>query len=710
MLKALKILGIVIGAIIAVIIVAAVILWLIINPNDYRDNIEAAVARNTDRTLTIKGDISLSLFPWLGVTVGQATLSNAPGFGPEPFATIDNMQVRVRLLSLIGDHPEVGTLELKGLKLNLERNASGKTNWQDLIGGHNKTNGAGGKSNNTLGNITIDSVVMRDATIDWADAKTDSHYHLRSVNVTVGKVQPNQPFPVKMNFGLDSMRPVMHAEIGLRATATIYPDTKQYKLADGMVEVEARGAGLPAEPTHVKANWQNLQLDRPAGTFNLQALKVHTLGIEADAVLQGTDLNSQPKITGVLTVPDFAPREVLAKMGRKVQPEDKTVLQHASLLADIAATKDSLAFKNVQATLDDTHFTGEFDITNFKTHALSFALTADKFDADRYLPAGREKQAKEVPLGAIDAIHLPGSRLQGLNLHGHLAIGTFKLLNMTASNLAFGINAANGAMTLKPLTAKLYGGTYSGTVQAAAAGKGLKLTTDQTLSAIHFGQLLQDLLGKKLMSGTASLNIAFSGKGDTVGALKQTLDGKVGFKVQHGALEGIDLWSAIRRAYTIVKEHKVPPKTSGGKTEFVAMSGSGVIDNGVLKNKDFKADLPFMHLTGHGSVNLVQRDVDYDLDAKVIGIPKIEGRTDLAKLKGYTIPIHVEGDFTSLTAFPELPDKIKNRLKNEVKSRLDKKKQNLKSKTDDKKHALEDKLKNKLKNLLNSGDDGDNGG
>ncbi|HET6726385.1 MAG TPA: AsmA family protein [Gammaproteobacteria bacterium] len=700
MLKALKITGIVIGVIIVLIIAAVLIIPQVIDPNDYRDDIEAAVARHTDRTLAINGDIELSLFPWLGLEVHQAKLSNAPGFGKQPFATIDDMQVQVRLLSLIGDHPEVGTLKLSGLELNLARNAQGKTNWQDLLGPRGGQSEGEGSSKSRFGDITIDSIQLRGATINWSDAKSDVQYRVRDANVTVGEVHVGQSFPVKMDFALDRVRPVLHANVGIKTTATIYPDAKQYQLTNGMIEIAARGAGLPAQPTQLKANWKNLQLDQTAGTFELKDLSFNALGVQAHAVLQGSGLNAKPRITGILVVPDFSPRKVLAKMGRKLQLQDPTVLQRASLSADIDATGKSAALNNVNAALDGTHFSGHLAMTDFDTHALAFDLTVDKLDADRYLPAGKENAAKQAPIGAIDYIRLPGERLRGLNLNGKLTVGTFSLLDMTANDVTVGLHAADGEMTLKPLAAKLYGGSYKGTVTAAAAGQGLKLSASQQLDGIHFGTLLQDLLGKKLLSGVASMNIAFNGQGDTVGALKKTLDGKVGFKVQHGAIEGVDLWAAIRRADAILKHQKPPENTGPKRTEFVAMSGSGVIKKGVLNNDDFRADLPFMHLSGSGKVDLVRRNVDYDVKAKIIKVPKIEGRAELDQLKGYTIPIHFAGDFQSISAYPELGKVLKERAKKEAQHRLEEKKKALKKKLNGKKQDLKKKAEDKLKSLF----------
>jgi hypothetical protein len=93
MSKTVKILGIVVGGVLALVIVGAVAVSLLFDPNDYKDEITAQVKQHTGRTLTLEGNLGLAFFPWLGVESGKATLGNAPGFGDEPFANLDSVDV-----------------------------------------------------------------------------------------------------------------------------------------------------------------------------------------------------------------------------------------------------------------------------------------------------------------------------------------------------------------------------------------------------------------------------------------------------------------------------------------------------------------------------------------------------------------------------------------------------------------------------------------
>ena len=101
MSRLLKILGIAVGAIVLLLVVVAVAVSLLFDPNDYKDDITAAVQNATGRQLTLDGDLELAVFPTIRIAVGAASLSNAPGFGDEPMARIGSATLSVAVLPLL---------------------------------------------------------------------------------------------------------------------------------------------------------------------------------------------------------------------------------------------------------------------------------------------------------------------------------------------------------------------------------------------------------------------------------------------------------------------------------------------------------------------------------------------------------------------------------------------------------------------------------
>ena len=84
--KLLRVIVFVLGGLLLLVVAAAIILPLVVDPNDFKDEISQAVESKTGRVLAIEGDIGLSVFPWLGLEIGPTSLSNAPGFSAAPFA------------------------------------------------------------------------------------------------------------------------------------------------------------------------------------------------------------------------------------------------------------------------------------------------------------------------------------------------------------------------------------------------------------------------------------------------------------------------------------------------------------------------------------------------------------------------------------------------------------------------------------------------
>src|ERR1700730_3972172 len=125
-----KTLSIALGAVIALIALALLAVRLFVDPNDYKPRIAASVKNATGRELKLEGAIKLSVFPWIALELGPASLGNPPGFSDEPFVSFTHASVRVKLLPLLSKRLEVGRVELDGLDLKLLKDSQGKGNWE----------------------------------------------------------------------------------------------------------------------------------------------------------------------------------------------------------------------------------------------------------------------------------------------------------------------------------------------------------------------------------------------------------------------------------------------------------------------------------------------------------------------------------------------------------------------------------------------------
>src|ERR1700693_621226 len=131
-MRTVKVLAALAGGIILFIVVGLLAVRVLVNPNDYKGRIAAAVKDSTGRELILKGDLKLSVFPWVALELGPASLGNPPGFGTEPFLAFNHAAVRISLWRLLSKQMDIQRVEIDGLDLRLRKDARGTGNWEDF--------------------------------------------------------------------------------------------------------------------------------------------------------------------------------------------------------------------------------------------------------------------------------------------------------------------------------------------------------------------------------------------------------------------------------------------------------------------------------------------------------------------------------------------------------------------------------------------------
>ncbi len=697
-LRVLKWTGITIGVIVVLIILAIVIIPHFANTAAIKGEIEKVATDRTGRNVTIGGQVSLSLFPWIGFDAHDVTMANAKGFGKEPFLHAKEVEIHAKLIPLIFGNVEVSGITFEAPALDLARNKSGGNNWEDLTGGGKPASKSKAAKNKApLAHLSVGKIAINNGTLEYRDAESGKHYTIRQFGLKASKLKPGKPFPLSFRTQLSSDHPHFKASIKFDTTATFDKTGDRISLASGKLDATVTSFG-GNQPIDINARWKRIAYDKQAGTATLSGLIVAFSNLRATLDAKAKNLNSEPAISGHLAIAPFSPRKVLATLGDPV-PRSFKGFNRASLTANLGASPNAVSLSDLVLKLDGSTLSGSVGVPNLKTRALHFDLKLDKLDLADYIVAGGGSRARiGTPHGkTFMETRLPGRLLKNLNLAGRLSIGKLSGFGIAANNLDMKLDAANGSLHIAPIQAKLYSGSYRGNITIAAAGQGMKLKTTQALQSIDLGQLIAALTDRKRLSGTSDLSFTLAGEGDTVGELMATLKGSSDFSIKNGALEGINLWDTLRRAYLLVKKGKRVPAQGPKRTEITNLKAHIVIDKGKLTNDTLVARLPFLAVSGHGTVDLIQHNaVDYRLLATVVKTPKISGE-NLAQLKSAEVPIRISGSLTDLSAYPDIETALKARVESEVKKKLDKQKKDLKKKL--------------LQELLGNGDkDKGNGG
>lgn len=118
------------AALVAAVLFAA---WLLFDAQAVKAQSEKLVLEATGRHLRIGGDLSLSVFPRLGVEMAGLRLSER-GQPETPFASVERVRVGVRLLPLLQRRVEADEILLVAPDVRIVRDRNGRLNVADLAG------------------------------------------------------------------------------------------------------------------------------------------------------------------------------------------------------------------------------------------------------------------------------------------------------------------------------------------------------------------------------------------------------------------------------------------------------------------------------------------------------------------------------------------------------------------------------------------------
>ena len=300
-----KIISLLLKVLIGVIVTIAIAVGVIVatvDPNDYRDEITQVVKKETGRDLTIDS-ISLSLFPHLGLNLENSTLSNATGFSQKPFLHIDKVEVGAAIIPLLSQQLEVDALRLYGLDLNLEKNAQGVSNWDDLVKPSATTEVAEAPTSQEnplkkLAALNFGGIDIQNSQIHWNDVQNAQAVDLTIVKLSTESVTFGEFFKIALSAESRLTNPEIQAALDLTIEAKIELDGR-YSLRNLAVNTHAQGAGIPVDKASAQLTISKLNLALAEQKIQLPEISL------TYSVIGGKDFPAQ-KIQGQLQLSAFS--------------------------------------------------------------------------------------------------------------------------------------------------------------------------------------------------------------------------------------------------------------------------------------------------------------------------------------------------------------------------------------------------------------------
>ncbi|WP_313700969.1 AsmA family protein [Achromobacter sp.] len=297
--------GLVVLVVVAV--VGLAIFLLTFDPNAYKYKLEELVQERYQRTLTIDGEIELSLFPRIGLYVQGVSLSEPNS--TDTFASIESTRLAVAVWPLLSNSFVVDHVAISGLKARVVRDKQGQFNFSNLVGGTQPVTDAPSNPAEALvgaaqtaaqaitsGNlppsrnnmqIDIAGLDLKDGEVQMQDAITGMAVAVTRINANTGRVTFNQPFDVRMTARVEGGYPRVDANLTGQALLTLDPSAKRYAAQRLDLRMDGKLPGAEAKSLVMRGNL----------AFNGQKSALDVAGLEL--LFQGDVTEPSAKATNV---------------------------------------------------------------------------------------------------------------------------------------------------------------------------------------------------------------------------------------------------------------------------------------------------------------------------------------------------------------------------------------------------------------------------
>jgi AsmA protein len=413
---------------------------------------------------------------------------------------------------------------------------------------------------------------------------------------------------------------------------------------------------------HWEMSLPSLDLNLKAQTVSAPEFSASVSSAKVSGSLKGSKIFDKPDVAGSLALAPLVLREFAQRFHVDLpKTQDPKALSAFSFNSSFAYDGDAATLNGINIKLDDTTMKGNVKVELGKIERVTFALTTDRIDLDRYRPpagATPDPQSSEANKPAPQK-----ADATPLEAHGTFALSSAHAAGLDLSNLAVTVDLNDHITHLHPLEAQLYGGKYSGDLTYDARTATPALSMDEHLAQVDVAQLLANTHLKGRVSGKASINIKGTARGAEADAIMKTLNGHFDANVANGALEGLDLSYDISMAQALLSKQAGTSQSNTKRTPFDAFKMSAQIVNGVAETKDLIISSPVLKVAGQGTVTLPTSGIDMALNASVM---------KTATASALDIPVKVTGKYTDPTVRPDVEALAKGQVKQKLQDVLKK--------------------------------------
>ena len=573
-----------VSIIIAFFLVIFIVFYALVSRYDFntlKPQISQKVQEATGRKLILGGDIKLKIGFTPSLVVEKVSFQNAP-WGSQPEMVIaKRFEVKVAILPLIRGNIEIKRFILIEPHILLETNAAGKSNLTFGIPKERvaeKPKEAQPKEGEIkLPSLTLNQVGIEKGSFTYKNGQSKKTYAIKIDSLSLEEKNASSPITLKIKGAYENEM--------FEIAGTLGP------LSSLLNEDQPWPVDLKA-----KTGWLNLSVEG-----SIQNVKTQPK-LDLNVQIQGNDLAKVAQAANT-TMTIKGPFEITAHLQN---PKPK-VYQLSDLKAKIAES-DLKGSAAVNLINNRPLLTGDLSSKNLD---LRVFFPPSSASAEKN---GKSVRKKEKKAKVFSADPLP---LEGLNkVDAALNVRFDKVLlpQLALNNLVVDATLKNGGLVMKPVNARIGGGSLDGWLDLQTQGKSVAFTTALAVNQLNLGQMLKDLKVTQTLEGMLDVKLNLKSSGNFVAALMGELDGVIIAMMGKGRIQnkyvdllGGDIGSNLFRVINPGGEKEQYTDINCVVNRFDFRKGLG--DCTVLA-----CDTKRMSLTGEGTINLKTEKLDISLN------------------------------------------------------------------------------------------------
>jgi len=508
----------------------------------------------TGRSLTIGGEIGLSLYPVLGATAQDIAIGNPDWAGGGEMLRADEMDIGVNLMRLISGTVAVERVVLQSPVVEFRRAADGRATWDFRAPEADETPAA---STSEAPTLTLARAEIHDGRLRYIDEQGGMDFRVMDLDATLSL-------------------PAMDGPLSLEASAQLNGQPVSLALQAGTAG-DLLGGGL----TSITADAQ-------------------IAGAEArfEGRVSLSDMAAEGQVSAAL--PALAP--VVAAIGQSGAELPDNLLP-VSFSGQITHTADGQVFlRDGAANLGDIALTAAADVSMTSPRPRVNAQIAVPVLDLRGAGGAGSSAEEQVEPGWSRAL-IDASALGAVDGEISVALNELRSDSGTFGPIRLRSTIDNSRAVTDIREARLFGGAVTGQV-IVNNRSGLSARADLQVRDISLVELLRDTAGFERLNGTAQGRFDLLGSGNSLHAIMNSLRGEGDLSFSEGEIIGLDLAGMLRNLdLSYVGE--------GARTIYNSITGSFTVADGVLSNDDLLFDSPRVQVTGQGQVGLGAQTLDY---------------------------------------------------------------------------------------------------